>query len=464
MTARVAAFITIISPWLLPCAVPVIADASRPNIVFILADDAGLGDIACYGSKYARTPHIDRLAREGMLFTRAYSASAVCAPTRASFMTGLHTGHGLRRANPSKHGILPFQANTMTVARFLQNGGYATGGFGKWSLGNPGTPGVPEKQGFDVFFGYYDQTRAHDYYPDYLDRNSERVPIDGNLNGGRRVYSHILIADETLKFIEQNKSRPFFCYAAWTLPHGKYEVPSDAPYTQEPWGQKVKNYAAMISLLDKDVGRVVEKIKELGLDDRTLVIFTSDNGANQEFLKPLGSSGGLRGYKRLLYEGGIRTPFIARWPGKIRPGSTSDVLTSHVDFFRTAADLAGLEPPAGLDGVSIAPTLLGGRQIARNEHLYFEIYEPYFQQAVRWGDWKGYRTGTEDPLELYNIASDPGETRNVASEHPDVLKNIRSIMASEHVPSPHWDVPKHREPSANRKKNRTAASAAATSR
>jgi arylsulfatase A-like enzyme len=385
------------------------SSAGRPNIIFILADDAGIGDFSAYGCKYGSTPNIDRLATEGMKYTRAYSGSAVCAPSRGVLMTGQHTGHALRRANQSKIGLLSLPPGQMTAARLLHDAGYATGGFGKWGLGNPGSTGVAEKQGFDVFFGYYDQKHAHDYYTDHLVRNSVDEPLPPSGNPTWEDYSHTRIANETLKFIEQNKDRPFFCYAAWTPPHGDFVIPENPFFGQKPWTEEVRNYAAMVALVDKDVGRVMQKLKDLGIDEKTLVIFSSDNGANLEFIESLGSTGGLRGYKRLLYEGGTRTPFIARWPGKIQPGKTSDVLTSFVDFLPTAADLAGVPAPKGVDGHSIVPTLLGSGQQELRESLYFEIYEPYFQQAVRMGDWKGYRLGTKAPLELYDLKADPAE-------------------------------------------------------
>jgi arylsulfatase A-like enzyme len=414
------------------------AAASKPNIVFILADDAGIGDFSCYGCKYGTTPNIDRLATEGMRFTRAYSGNAVCAPSRCVLMTGLHPGHALYRSNMDN---LFLPANQMTAARMLHDAGYATGGFGKWGLGHPGTPGAAEKEGFDVFFGYYDQVHAHDYYTDHLVRNGVDVPIPENAGGKKKVYSHNVIANETLKFIESNKDHPFFCYAAWTPPHANYVIPSDAPYSDRGWSQMVKNYAAMVALVDKDVGRVMQKLKDLGIDDKTLVIFASDNGANQEFIKPLGSTGGYRGYKRLLYEGGDRAPFIARWPGHIKAGTTSDLLTTFVDFLPTAAELSGGATPPGLDGISIVPTLLGQEQKAQHEFVYFEIYEPYFQQAVRWGDWKGYRLGTKASLELYDLKTDPKEQNNVAAAHADVVTKLEAILAAEHTPSPHYNTP-----------------------
>jgi len=417
------------------------ASAKRPNIVFILVDDAGIGDFSAYGCKYGVTPNIDRLAAEGMKFTRAYSGSAVCAPSRCVLMTGQHTGHVLRRANQSKIGLLSLPAAQPTVARLLHDAGYATGGFGKWGLGNPGTTGAAEKQGFDVFFGYYDQKHAHDFYTDHLVRNGVDVPYQQSGRQTWEDYSHTRIARETLKFIEQNKDRPFFCYAAWTPPHGDYVIPENPVFGQKPWTEEVRNYAAMVALVDKDVGRVMQKLKDLGIADNTLVIFASDNGANEQFIEPLGSTGGLRGYKRMLYEGGIRAPFIARWPGKIQPGTTSDVLTTFVDFLPTAADLAGVPVPPATDGISIVPTLLGQKQSKQHESLYFEIYEPYFQQSVRLGDWKGYRLGTKAPLELYDLKADPAEQHNLAAAHPDVVRKIEGIMAAEHTPSPHYDAP-----------------------
>jgi arylsulfatase A-like enzyme len=435
------------------------ADSTKPNVIFILADDAGLGDFGPYGAKEVLTPNLDRFAAEGMKFTRAYSGSAVCAPTRCVLMTGLHTGHCLRRANQSKHGLLALAEGQMTVARLLKQSGYATGGFGKWGLGNPGTTGVPEKQGFDTWYGYYDQVHAHDYYTDHLIRNSAKAAIPENADGAKKVYTHHLIANETLKFIETNKDRPFFVYAAWTPPHGDYVVPSDSPYGSKPWSQKIKNYAAMVSLVDSDVGRILQKLKELKLEENTLVIFSSDNGANPDFAKELGSTAGLRGYKRLLYDGGCRTPFLARWPGKIKAGSTSDLLTSHVDFLATAAELAGAATPKGLDSISILPTLLGRAQTVKHEHLYFEIYEGpvSFQQAVRLGDWKGWRDGTKRPLELYDLKADPAEKSNLAAQHPDIVKKIEAIITAEHRPSPDYDAPEQPVAKGGKKKGKAKA-------
>lgn len=420
------------------------AAAKPPNLVFILADDSGLGEFGCYGGTAIPTPNVDRLAREGMLFSNAYSGSAVCAPTRCVLMTGQHPGHGLRRANQSKIGLLALAPGTPTVARLLQGAGYATGGFGKWGLGNEGTTGAAEKQGFDLFYGYYDQVHAHSYFPDDLTRNGVREKLPGNRDGKGTQYSHDLIEAETLRFIEAGAraGKPFFCYAAWTLPHGKFEIPSYAQFADRPWPEPVKIHAAMIARLDAGVGKVVAKLRALGIDRDTLVIFTSDNGATGPGQQTFNATAGLRGNKRHLYEGGIRAPFIAWWPGTIAAGRTSDLLTSHVDLMATAAELVGVPAPRN-DGISILPTLRGRAQAATHGALYWEIYEgpSPFQQAVRWGTWKGYRTGTKAPLELYDLARDGAEAINVAAQHPAEVKAIETIMAREHVPSPHYDAP-----------------------
>jgi arylsulfatase A-like enzyme len=420
------------------------ATTGKPNIVFILADDSGLGEFGCYGGKAIPTPNIDRLAQEGMRFTRAYSGSAVCAPTRCVLMTGLHPGHGLRRANQSKNGLLALEPGTVTAARMLQGAGYATGGFGKWGLGNEGTTGAAEKQGFDIFYGYYDQVHAHSYYPDDLTRNGVREKLPGNANGKGTQYSHDLIEAETLQFIEASAKggKPFFCYAAWTLPHGKFEIPSHAQFADRSWPEPVKIHAAMIARLDTGVGRIMAKLRELGVDGNTLVLFSSDNGATGPGMKTFDATAGLRGSKRDLHEGGIRAPFIARWPGRIAAKTTSELVTSHVDFMATAAELAGVKAPRN-DGISILPTLLGRPQTAQHAFLYWEIYEgpAPFQQAVRQGKWKGYRTGTKVPIELYDLENDPAESTNVATQHADVAQAIVAVMSREHVPSPNYDAP-----------------------
>ena len=410
------------------------AGSEKPNIIYIMADDAGIGDFGCYGGKLIATPNIDRLAAEGMKFTKAYSVSAVCAPTRCGLMTGQHMGHTPIRANREiqPEGQMPLPEGSVTVAKILKDAGYTNACIGKWGLGMFDTSGSPLKNGFDHFFGYNCQRHAHTYFPKYLYNNDRKFELDG------KTYAQDLIANDALAWVEKSKDKPFFLFYALTLPHGKYEIPSNAPYDQQPWPKNAQNYAAMITRMDADIGRLMQKLKDLGLDEKTLIIFASDNGTNAEFVKPLGSSGGFRGNKRLLYEGGIRTPFIARWPGKVRAGASSDLLTGHVDILATAADVAGAPIPEKTDGISILPTLLGREQSKTHEFLYFEIYEAFFQQAVRHGDWKGYRTGTKAPLELYDLKTDPAEATNIAADHPEVVKRIEAIMAQEHVPTPAW--------------------------
>lgn len=433
-----------------------------PNIVFIMADDLGLGDVGCYGGKAIPTPNIDRLAAEGVRFTNAYSASAVCAPTRCGLMTGLHMGHATRRANGSKNGEIPLKSEEVTIAELLKRAGYATGGFGKWGLGNVGTTGVPEMQGFDVFYGYYSQTHAHNYFPAFLIRNSVDVPMPGGNGvpgkpGKGDAYSPDLIVDQTLKFIESNKDHPFFCYAAWTLPHGQFVSSDASEFANRAWSQPVKNHAAMIARLDTDVGRVVTKLKQLGLAEKTLIIFTSDNGAEGPGRTVWNGNAGLRGFKRHLYEGGIRAPLIARWPGNVGAGRESDLLCGHVDVLVTACELAGLPASPDTDGISIVPTLLGREQLSKHDWLYWEIYEgPHpFQQAVRIDHWKGYRTALQGPLELYHLQSDPTEQSNVATNHPDLVAKIEGIMAEEHVQNPNWNP--NEKPSEKKKKAKRVA-------
>ncbi len=420
---------------LLPLVHSVQAGDRPPNIVFIMADDQGYGDVACYGSRHLLTPNIDKLAKEGMLFSHCYAGSAVCAPTRCVLMTGMHPGHCTRRDNTATGALdsfkgrplVPLSAADTTIAARLKKAGYTTGGFGKWGLGNPGTTGTPDKHGFDLFFGYLDQVHAHDYYTSHLVRNGgEQVPLE------KGTYSHIPIFDAALKFIRDSAEKPFFCYLPVCLPHGKYVTPSDEAYADKPWPQMVKNYAAMITHLDSDVGRLMKQIKDMGIDDKTIVFYTSDNGPNLPFVKPLGSAGPFRGTKRQLTEGGLRAPMIVRWPGKIKPGTQSDFVWGHVDFFATACALAGAKQDKK-DSVSIVPTLLGKTQQPRVP-LYWEIHHP-FQQAVRTGKWKAIRHGTKAPLKLFDVIADPGESNNIANDNPAIVKKIEAIMSREHSPS-----------------------------
>lgn len=440
--------------------------SDRPNIIFILADDLGYGDLGCYGQKTIRTPNIDKLAEEGMRFTDHYAGSTVCAPSRCCLMTGLHTGHALIRAN----GNVPLRPSDVTVAELLKKAGYTTGIIGKWGLGEPGTTGIPNRQGFDYWFGYLNQRHAHNYYPEYLWRNEEKHPLKNEVDhviGGRdrtpggvatkRVeYSHDLFAAEALNFVEKNKDRPFFLYLPFTIPHANneagnrgMEVPSFGPYADTDWPEPQKGHAAMITRMDGDIGKLMALLKKLGIDDRTLVMFSSDNGPHKEgggdpaFFN---ASGPLKGYKRALYEGGIRVPLIARWPGRIEAGTVSRHVSAFWDFLPTCCELAGVEAPGGIDGISMVPTLLGHTQ-RQEKHgvLYWEFHEQGKKQAVRMGNWKGVRLNVakdpQGPIEIYNLVDDIGEENNVASRHPDVVALIEKYMKSERTPSEHWKMP-----------------------
>lgn len=412
--------------------------AERPNIVFILADDMGMYDLGCYGQKLIRTPNIDRLAGEGMRFTQWYSGCTVCAPARCCLMTGLHTGHGWVRDNKSKLlERVPLRPEDFTVAELLKGEGYTTGIIGKWGLGEPNTTGVPNKQGFDYWFGYLNQAHAHTYYPDYLWRNEERFPLKGNRDGNREQYSHDLFTQEALAFLERSKDKPFFLYLPYTIPHGTHEIPSDEPYSDRDWPQLAKNYAAMITRMDGDVGKLMQRLKDLDLDEKTIVFFASDNGAvgNEQF-KLFQSNGPLRGNKGDLYEGGIRDPMIVRWPGKVKAGTTSDQVWAMWDFMPTVAELAGTAAPKGIDGISIAPTLLGKPQPSR-ELLYWEFTHANLSQAVRMGDWKAVKRKGK-PIELYDLAEDISEKHNVASAHPQEVARIEAYLKTARTESPYW--------------------------
>jgi arylsulfatase A-like enzyme len=463
----------------------------RPNIVFILADDLGYGDLSCYGQKKFTTPNIDRLAAEGMKFTAHYSGHNVCAPSRCALMTGKHPGHGYIRENrgglgPEGEGQEPVPAGELKLPLTLKQLGYRLGGFGKWGLGAVGTSGDPLRQGFDTFYGYNCQAVAHNYYPTHLWSNSTRVVLNNPKFGAHQKlpagadpntaasyakfsgndYAPDLIGRQALRFIRDNQARPFFLYFPTTVPHLALQVPEDSllefagryPETPYPGGRGYlphrtprAAYAAMITRLDREVGRMMQLVKDLGLEERTIFIFTSDNGplydqlggTDTEFFN---SAGGLRGRKGSFYEGGFRVPCLIRWAGKIAPGSVSDRVTGFEDWLPTILDLIGNRErtPAGIDGISFAPTLRGEKQPPR-PFLYRESPGYGGQQCVRVGDWKAIRTGLnpENPtakskpaaLELYNLAADPGETREVAAQHPDIRNELAAIMKQEHVKS-----------------------------
>ena len=410
---------------------------ARPNVLFILADDLGYGDLGCYGQEQIATPNLDRLASEGTRFTQAYAGSTVCAPSRCCLMTGFHSGHARIRGNAR----VPLAPNDLTVAQVFKQAGYRTGIVGKWGLGNPGSTGVPNLQGFDEWFGYLDQQHAHSYYPDHLWENDREVILGRNL-GVRQEYSHDLFTTRALDFVDRHKAGPFFLYLAYTIPHANnelgrdtgngMEVPSDAPYSKKNWPAQERNFAAMVSRLDADVGKMMARLKAAGIDDNTVVFFSSDNGPHREgghspdFFR---SSGPLRGIKRDLYEGGIRVPMLARWPGQIPAGRVSDQVWAFWDFLPTAAELAGAPRPRPLDGISMVNALLGKEQRS-HEHLYWEFHEGGFKQGVRMAEWKGVRLGTQRPVELYNLTDDLGEKNNVAAQHPDIVRRIEDVLRS----------------------------------
>jgi len=391
----------------------------KPNIIFIVVDDMGYHDLGCFGSKTILTPNIDKMCAEGVKFTDCYSGDTVCAPARSTLMTGYHKGHTPVRGNS---GGIPLRPEDVTVAEVLKAAGYATGGFGKWGLGNQGKGGAAEKQGFDLFFGYYNQWHAHTYYT-HLFRNSEKVELNGR-------YTHHAIYDETIKFIKDHgrAGRPFFCYCPWTPPHAAYQIPADEPawalYKDKPWDKPAKVAAAMDSMMDRQVGEILGLLTELGIDDNTIVFFTSDNGAAKRFDGVHNSCGKMKGQKRSMNEGGIRVPMVVRWPGKIAPGSVSDLPWYFPDVMPTLAELAGAtrEVPKDIDGISIVPTLLGQGRQKRHEYLFWCSGA----RAVRMGKWKGI--GRSGSVRLYDLSSDISESHNLAAQHADIAKKIGEIM------------------------------------
>lgn len=440
---------------LLLAGLPGTGAAERPpNIIWIMADDLGYGDLGCYGQETLRTPNIDRLAAEGMRFTQAYAGSTVCAPSRSVLMTGLHTGHCDVRGNK----LVPLKDETVTVAEVLRDAGYATAMFGKWGLGEPGTTGLPNRQGFDTWFGYLNQKNAHNFYPEYLWSNEEKFPLPENADGAAGRYTHDLFTERALDWLEERaageagQAHPFFLYLPYTVPHANnelgaatgdgMEVPDYGPYADRDWPAPEKGFAAMVHRLDRDVARIIAALKAHEIDDSTIVFFTSDNGPHHEgghsdtFFK---SSGPLRGSKRDLYDGGIRVPMIVRWPGRIPSGTVSDYVWSFADFLPTAAELAGAACPAGLDGISILSELTGGGADRTPRFLYWEFHERGFTQGVRYGPWKAFRDNGA-PLELYNVESDAAEAVDVAAEHPEVVARIEEWLKTARTESEEFPV------------------------
>lgn len=417
------------------------APPARPNIIYIMADDLGYGDLSCYGQSRFQTPNIDRMAAEGLLFTDHYSGHTVCRPSRLVLLTGRHSGNTAISSNSQF--VLP--RNAVTVTSLLQNAGYATGGIGKWALGGPDTSGAPSCQGFDFWYGYLDQGDAHNFYPEYLWRNEIKETLPGNVVGDKKrvsikrtTWSHDLMTGAALDFIRDNADRPFFLQAHYTVPHANneggratgngLEVPDYGDFADRDWPETEKGFAAMIARLDRDVGRLIGLLQELKIDENTVVFFTSDNGPHQEGghqVEFFNSNGALRGLKRDLYEGGIRVPLIVRWPGQIEGSRTTSHPSAFWDFLPTACELAGVEPPASIDGISFVPTLLGEDQSA-HDFLYWQYGA---KVAVRRKDWKLVRSAAGRPPELYRLSTDTGEQHNVAALHPDVVTELQQIAA-----------------------------------
>jgi len=449
---------------------------SMPNIIYILADDLGYGDLGCYGQTKIETPNLDQMASDGMLFTQHYSGNTVCAPSRSVMLTGLHTGHTPIRGNKElspNEGQHPLDKDAITIAELLKNCGYKTGAFGKWGLGFTGSQGDPNNQGFDVFYGYNCQRQAHRYYPSHLWHNNEKVLLKANDLKNKEVYAPNDIHKKALMFIDKNKDNPFFMYYPHVAPHAELIIPDgeliekyrgrfeETPFINNRPGAdygdenfKVEyycsqpepraTYAAMVSLLDKHVGEVLAKLKELGIEDNTLVIFTSDNGPHVEGGADPGffnSTGGLKGVKRDLYEGGIRVPMIARWPKHIKEGSKTDHVSAFWDVMPTLAEVAGISIPENIDGISFLPEMLGEEQ-KKHDHLYWEFHERGGTKAVRKGKWKAVKLNcfneTMTRIELYNLEDDKNESNNLAISHPEIVTEMENIMKEEHTPNPNF--------------------------
>ena len=449
-------------------AAAALAQAPKPNIIFILADDLGYGEVGCYGQKLIQTPNIDRLAAEGMRFTQFYAGSTVCAPSRSVLMTGQHLGHTTVRGNAGGRNMeaQSLRPEDVTVARVLKQAGYATGLVGKWGLGERESTGEPRKQGFDYYFGYLNQTHAHNHYPDFLWRNGEKVSLPNDLvalgtapgagySKNRQVYGDDLIAKEARDFVERNKDKPFFLFFSAVTPHANNErsralgegseVPELGIYADKPWNDSAKAHAAMVTRLDRDVGELMALVKKLGLDDRTLVFFSSDNGPHREAgpnYDPafFNVSGPVTGIKRNLTDGGIRIPFIARWTGRIKAGSVSNHVGYFGDMMATWSELAGAKPPQKIDSISIVPALLGRGTQPTHEYLYWEFYEQGVSQALLIdGRWKALRLKTLNaPIQLFDLRSDIAEKNDVAAKNPDVVARATALMQSARFDNDHW--------------------------
>ena len=418
-----------------------------PNVIFILSDDIAQGDVGVYGQKLIQTPRLDRMAREGTRYTQAYCGTSVCAPSRTSLLTGLHSGHAPVRGNweIQPEGQLPLPASTVTVAQLLKGAGYATAVAGKWGMGMFDTTGSPLKNGFDHQIGYNCQRHAHSYFPTFLYRDGVRFDLPGNTGKGvGPVYAQNVIQTDVLQWVRAQRTRPFFLFYAITLPHGNHEIDDVGIYADRPWTATQKAYAAQVTRLDRDVGQLLDLLVELKLDEQTLVMLAGDNGSSFAPDSDMGklfeqASNGLRGYKRGLYEGALRQAALAWWPGVVPAGRVADGAWAFWDFLPTAVELAGAAYPAGYqtDGRSLVSFLRGGEAPAR-EFFYWELHEQKPIQAVRFGEWKAVRNGWDRPIELYDLATDRAESRDLAESRPELVARAAALMAAAHRPDAHW--------------------------
>jgi arylsulfatase A len=436
--------------------------AQKPNIIFIMCDDLGYGQVGCYGQQMIQTPHIDQMATEGLRLTDYYSGTAVCAPSRCALMTGKHVGHTYIRGNyeikkteHNESGQLPIPAETVTVAEKMKEAGYATACIGKWGLGYPMSEGDPLSQGFDFFAGYNCQRHAHNHYPGWVWRNHDKVELGpkDTVEG----HSQYFLTREARSFITENRDRPFFLYLAYIIPHSALQIPKSDPayqmYADNNWPEKQKIHAGMITLMDRDIGGIRALLKELKIDDNTLVVFTSDNGphntggAKVEFFN---DNGPLRGIKRNMYEGGVRVPFVAAWPGVIKPGRTSNHIGAHWDLMPTACEMAGIAPPADTDGISYLP-LLQGKAANQQQHkyVYFELHWPT-KRGIRMGDWVALqeRTSaidpTKDKIELYNLKDDLAQEHDLAAQYPERIDAFMKLFIEAHTQTEHFQFGKRK--------------------
>jgi arylsulfatase A len=454
----------------------------KPNIIYIYADDLGYGELGCYGQTKIKTPHLDKMAAEGIRFQKHYTSTPVCAPARCMLLTGRHGGHSFIRGNyelggfsdDKEGGQMPLPEGTVTIARVLKNAGYVTGAFGKWGLGMANTTGNPNQQGFDYFYGYLDQKQAHNYYPTHLWDNGKWDTLNNPVIDVHRKlapdapdsafdyfkgkeYAIDKIADRAQQFIAENQKRPFFLYLPMTIPHVSLQVPDEAvkeyigQFDEKPYyGSRnyastrypLSTYAAMITYLDKQVGKIQAQIKALGLDENTIIMFSSDNGTTFNGgtdARFFNSVAGLRGMKMDIYEGGIREPFIARWPGKIKAGTTTDFVSVQYDIFATLSEIAGVKTPPPSDGISLVPVLTGKGKTQQREYLYFEFPEKSGEIAIRFERYKAVKSGIKKnknaAWELYDMQNDEKETNDIAAQHPEIIGRLDDIVKKEHRPA-----------------------------